>query len=214
MKTAFIFYSAFGILHCFLAVIYMNGELKKRLDELAELTEGGYITDEEYSAARVNLLLDAGFDIVPRPAGSPLSDTTPRCGFPGGAEFDGRMTPAARRGRILGLRAILLIAAIIAGCAFAASRVIRSEEQRNAIRASFMRFWDDLRGNTAEGEPGSLNVPMPLSGFQSGTLSGSHGDPHEDGAAVSGLTSTEDGKADRETDEPAGAGATEQINEL
>lgn len=134
-----------------------GSELKERLDALSELAEGGYLTDDEYSAARVNMLLDAGFDITPREAGSAAARETALMLYRAGAE------PQTRTRRLFGWRTLLLIAAIIAGCAFAASRVLRSEERRTAISESLMRFWDDLRGNTAEGEPGSLHVPLPPS---------------------------------------------------
>ena len=44
----------------------MSNPVRKKLDELKELRQEDYITEEEYAAARGNALLDAGFDIVPR----------------------------------------------------------------------------------------------------------------------------------------------------
>lgn len=44
----------------------MSNPVRKKLDELKELRQENYITEEEHSAARENALLDAGFDIVPR----------------------------------------------------------------------------------------------------------------------------------------------------
>ncbi len=44
----------------------MSDPVRKKLDELRELRQENYITEEEYAAARGNALLDAGFDIVPR----------------------------------------------------------------------------------------------------------------------------------------------------
>ncbi len=44
----------------------MSNPVRKKLDELKELRQENYITEEEYAAARGNALLDAGFDIVPR----------------------------------------------------------------------------------------------------------------------------------------------------
>jgi len=44
----------------------MSDLVKKKLDELRELRQDNYITEEEYAAARENTLLDAGFDIESR----------------------------------------------------------------------------------------------------------------------------------------------------
>jgi hypothetical protein len=42
-------------------------EVKQRLEELQELLEENYITESEYAAARTNVLLEVGVDIVVRP---------------------------------------------------------------------------------------------------------------------------------------------------
>ena len=44
----------------------MSDPVRKKLDELKELRQENYITEEEYAAARGNALLDAGFDIESR----------------------------------------------------------------------------------------------------------------------------------------------------
>ena len=44
----------------------MSDPVRKKLDELRELRQENYITEEEYAAARENALLDAGFDIESR----------------------------------------------------------------------------------------------------------------------------------------------------
>ena len=44
----------------------MNGDLKRKLDDLNELLSQNYITDSEYAIARENVLADSGIDIVPR----------------------------------------------------------------------------------------------------------------------------------------------------
>ena len=48
----------------------MKDGIRQRLDDLEELLHEEYITGEEYATARENLLLDMGFDIVPRLEGA------------------------------------------------------------------------------------------------------------------------------------------------
>lgn len=49
----------------------MNNQTKQKLDELNELRQQNYISEEEYAAARANILLGAGFDIIPRTDSAP-----------------------------------------------------------------------------------------------------------------------------------------------
>ena len=42
----------------------MSDPVRKKLDELKELRQENYITEEEYAAARGNALLDAGFGMI------------------------------------------------------------------------------------------------------------------------------------------------------
>ena len=44
----------------------MTGSMRQKLEELKELRAQNYITEQEYAAARSNIFLDAGFDILPR----------------------------------------------------------------------------------------------------------------------------------------------------
>ena len=53
----------------------MNGDLKRKLDDLNELLSQNYITDSEYASARENVLADAGIDIVPRMEGPIVRDS-------------------------------------------------------------------------------------------------------------------------------------------
>ena len=133
----------------------MNSEIKHKLEDLVELHRLGYVTEEEYATARENLLLDMGFDIVPRVGG--LRD---------------RVLIAEPRRRSSGcgcgcflMLLLLLIAAV--GGVFAVpeemlrqvpglNRVLEFKEYQE-VRQALMWFLDDLRGN-----PLSAPDPVPL----------------------------------------------------
>ena len=55
----------------------MSDPVRKKLDELKELRQENYITEEEYAAARGNALLDAGFDTAPRSGAEARSRRAP-----------------------------------------------------------------------------------------------------------------------------------------
>ena len=122
----------------------MHSEIKQKMDDLAELRRLGYVTDEEYLIARENLLLDMGFDIVPRVGG--LRDQVVIA------------APRRRRGCGCGcfLTLLLLLIAAVGGV-FAVpeemlrqvpvlSRLLEYKEYQE-VRQALTWFLDDLRGN-------------------------------------------------------------------
>lgn len=126
----------------------MTNPVKQRLEELKELRQYDYITEEEYAVARGNILLEAGFDIVPR------------------TEFDACYTypPPRRKGRERKrggcgcfLTLLFLIAFMVSGALFALPEDIVSNlpgldrlfgiEQVQEARRTILRFIDDLLGH-------------------------------------------------------------------
>lgn len=130
----------------------MTGSMRQKLEELKELRVQNYITEQEYAAARSNIFLDAGFDILPR------------------TELDARYAYAPpqreggeRKGCGCGcfLTLLLLIVALLGGL-FALPEDLRAAlpgldrlleiEQVQEARRAVLRFIDDLMGRP-EGQP-------------------------------------------------------------
>lgn len=139
----------------------MTGSMRQKLEELKELRAQNYITEQEYAAARSNIFLDAGFDILPR------------------TELDARYAYAPpqregleRKGCGCGcfLTLLLLIVALLGGL-FALPEDLRAAlpgldrvfgiEQVQEARRAVLRFIDDLMGRP-EGQ-----APYPLSSSDS-----------------------------------------------
>lgn len=139
----------------------MTGSMRQKLEELKELRVQNYITEQEYAAARSNIFLDAGFDILPR------------------TELDARYAYAPpqregleRKGCGCGcfLTLLLLIVALLGGL-FALPEDLRAAlpgldrvfgiEQVQEARRAVLRFIDDLMGRP-EGQ-----APYPLSSSDS-----------------------------------------------
>lgn len=125
----------------------MKDGIRQRLDDLEELLHEEYITEEEYATARENLLLDMGFDIVPRLEG------------PARREPQAVLPIRKRQGAGCGCTlALLLLLVVAAGGALLAlpeetlrqfpwTEKLMSMEAFQQIRQSLEHFIDDLRGN-------------------------------------------------------------------
>ena len=142
----------------------MNSEIKQKMDELSELRRQNYISGEEYTTARENLLLDAGFDIIPRVENTLYSRPAMR---------------RERRGMGCGcfLMVILLAFAAAGGLLAMPEEKLRGipfigqladREEYREIRQALLYFIDDLQGNPAhEGAslpatPPTPALPQPL----------------------------------------------------
>lgn len=166
----------------------MTGSMRQKLEELKELRAQNYITEQEYAAARSNIFLDAGFDILPR------------------TELDARYAYAPpqretreRKGCGCGcfLTLLLLIVALLGGL-FALPEDLRAAlpgldrlleiEQVQEARQAVLRFIDDLMGHPEGQAPHPFSesssdrrpaepttaVPVPLPGeTESGVQSSS-----------------------------------------
>ena len=125
----------------------MKDGIRQRLDDLEELLHEEYITGEEYATARENLLLDMGFDIVPRLEG------------PARREPQSAMQARKRQGAGCGCTlALLLLLVVAAGGALLAlpeetlrqfpwTEKLMGMEAFQQVRQSLEHFIDDLRGN-------------------------------------------------------------------
>lgn len=125
----------------------MKDGIRQRLDDLEELLHEEYITGEEYATARENLLLDMGFDIVPRLEGPARREPQPA------------MQARKRQGAGCGCTlALLLLLVVAAGGALLAlpeetlrqfpwTEKLMSMEAFQQVRQSLEHFIDDLRGN-------------------------------------------------------------------
>ena len=137
----------------------MDSEFKAKFDNLDDLLSGGYISEAEYAAARENLLMDAGFDVSPRPAGL----------FRGTVAFQ----PREERGRSgcgCFLMLLLLIVALLGGALALPEGIVKGipvlgslmeGQGLRSIRQSVAGFIDDLRGNPVNGGVGQLMTPAP-----------------------------------------------------
>ena len=129
----------------------MKDGIRQRLDDLEELLHEEYITGEEYATARENLLLDMGFDIVPRLEG------------PARREPQAAMQVRKRQGAGCGcFLALLLLLIVAAGGALLAlpeetlrqfpwTEKLMGMEAFQQVRQSLEHFIDDLRGNPSLG---------------------------------------------------------------
>ena len=139
----------------------MKDGIKQRLDDLEELLHEEYITGEEYATARENLLLDMGFDIVPRLEGAARR------------EPQAVMPVRKRQGTGCGcLLALLLLLVVAAGGALLAlpeetlrqfpwTEKLMGMEAFQQVRQSLEHFIDDLRGNPPlEPNPASADEPI------------------------------------------------------
>lgn len=125
----------------------MKDGIRQRLDDLEELLHEGYITGDEYATARENLLLDMGFDIVPRLEGA--AGRGPQAVVPV------RKRQGAGCGCLLTLLLLLVVAA--AGTLLALpeetlrrfpwTEKLMDMEAFQQVRQSLEHFIDDLRGN-------------------------------------------------------------------
>ena len=125
----------------------MKDGIRQRLDDLEELLHEGYITGDEYATARENLLLDMGFDIVPRLEGA--AGRGPQAVVPV------RKRQGAGCGCFLTLLLLLVVAA--AGTLLALpeetlrrfpwTEKLMDMEAFQQVRQSLEHFIDDLRGN-------------------------------------------------------------------
>lgn len=125
----------------------MANSTRQKLDELKELRQQGYVSEEEFAAARGNILLDAGFDIVPR------SDSDNRH-----VDAPPPREDAEKKGGCGCLFALLLLLVLLVGGIFAMpedavkgipglERVFE-HEQVQAARRTLLQFIDDLMGKS------------------------------------------------------------------
>ena len=125
----------------------MKDGIRQRLDDLEELLHEEYITGEEYATARENLLLDMGFDIVPRLEGAARREPQ--------AVMPVRKRQGTGCGCLLALLLLLIVAA--AGVLLALpeetlrrlpwTEKLMGMEAFQQVRQSLEHFIDDLRGN-------------------------------------------------------------------
>ena len=125
----------------------MKDGIRQRLDDLEELLHEEYITGEEYATARENLLLDMGFDIVPRLEGAARREPQ--------AVMPVRKRQGTGCGCLLALLLLLIVAA--AGVLLALpeetlrrlpwTEKLMDMEAFQQVRQSLEHFIDDLRGN-------------------------------------------------------------------
>ncbi len=134
----------------------MGNTTRQKLDELKDLRLKDYITEEEYAAARSNILLDAGFDIVPRTE----PDTRTAYAPPQGGNRE------KKNGGCGCFLIVLLFAVILLGGLFAVPEDILKTlpgldrlfgiEQVQDARRTILRFVDDLMGRPQTQEPAPL----------------------------------------------------------
>ena len=125
----------------------MKDGIRQRLDDLEGLLHEEYITGEEYATARENLLLDMGFDIVPRLEGAARREPQ--------AVMPVRKRQGTGCGCLLTLLLLLVVAA--AGTLLALpeetlrrfpwTEKLMDMEAFQQVRQSLEHFIDDLRGN-------------------------------------------------------------------
>ncbi len=136
----------------------MDSELKGKFDDLDDLLSGGYISREEFAAARENLLIEAGFDVSPRESG-----------FLGGLAFRSREERGRRSGCGCFLILLFLVALLIGGFLLLPEGVLKGipilgnlieGQGLQEMRQSVFNFIDDLRGNPA-GDVAPQPAPAP-----------------------------------------------------
>ena len=125
----------------------MTGSMRQKLEELKELRAQNYITEQEYAAARSNIFLDAGFDILPR------TELDARYAY-APPQREGRERKGCGCGCFLTL--LLLIVALLGGL-FALPEDLRAAlpglgrvfeiKQVQEARQAVLRFIDDLMGH-------------------------------------------------------------------
>ena len=125
----------------------MANSTRQKLDELKELKQQGYLSEEEFAAARGNILLDAGFDIVPR------TDSDNRLAYAPPPREDGE-----KKGGCGCLFALLLLLVLLLGGIFAMPEDVArgvpglerifGNEQVQAARRTLLQFIDDLMGKS------------------------------------------------------------------
>ena len=142
----------------------MTDSMRQKLEELRKLRAENLITEQEYAAARGNIFLDAGFDILPRTELDAQYAYAPR-----------QREERERRGCGCGcfLTLLLLIVALLGGL-FALPEDIRATlpglnrifeiEQVQEARRVVLRFIDDLMGHPER------QVPIPPSETSSDRL--------------------------------------------
>ena len=125
----------------------MSDPVRKKLDELKELRQENYITEEEYAAARGNALLDAGFDTAPRSSAEARSRRAPLQGGESGEKKGGGCGCLL----ILLLLIVLLFVGVVAlpedtlKLLPGLDRVFGVEKVQEA-RRTLLEFIDDLMG--------------------------------------------------------------------
>ena len=125
----------------------MTGSMRQKLEELKELRAQNYITEQEYAAARSHIVLDAGFDILPR------TELDARYAY-APPQREGRERKGCGCGCFLTL--LLLIVALLGGL-FALPEDLRAAlpglgrvfeiKQVQEARQAVLRFIDDLMGH-------------------------------------------------------------------
>lgn len=139
----------------------MKDGIRQRLDALEELLHEEYITGEEYATARENLLLDMGFDIVPRLEGAPRGEPQ--------AVMPVRKRQSAGCGCFLALLLLLIVAAAGALLALPEETLrqlpwtekLMGMEAFQQVRQSLEHFIDDLRGNPSlESSPNATGLQL------------------------------------------------------
>ena len=132
---------------------HMHDSIKRKMEDLNELRRLGYITEDEHATARENILLDMGFDIVPR---TELPDRDRIA-----------IVPRRRRRGCGCLLWILLVVAAVGGAFAVPEETLRSVPVLSKLldvepfvdaRRAVTWFLDDLRG-----EPLSAPDPAPVS---------------------------------------------------
>ena len=137
----------------------MDAELKGKFDDLDDLLSGGYISKEEFAAARENLLVEAGFDVSPRTGGL----------FGGNLAFRPHEESGGGRSGCGCFLIFLLLAALLIGGFLAlpegvlkgipiVGNLIEGQGIQE-MRQSVIRFIDDLRGNPAP-DTGPVSVTV------------------------------------------------------
>jgi hypothetical protein len=120
--------------------------IKERLDDLQDLLEGGYVTEDEYRVARVNILREEGMDIA-------IHSRAP----------EGRRAQAEEANRdgcgIYSLALLILIFVVAAGTIFVASRWSEPFGGRylRTAREWILTQWSNL----SSGFSGETQRPLP-----------------------------------------------------
>ena len=109
----------------------MSDPVRKKLDELKELRQENYLTEEEYAAARGNALLDAGFDTAPRSGAEARSRRAPLQGGESGEKKGGGCGCLL----ILLLLIVLLFVGVIALPEDTLKLLPRSEEHTSELQS-------------------------------------------------------------------------------